>query len=181
MCDQVNRISHWKNPAGKSNWLQSFLPGWGARSVGGHLRCAAHRLQGVPSGQVSASQRGKGTFDLFAGRNCLTLQLLLGQSLLIGELHQNPKFTFDCVLLNSRLGLGWDRRARIQLGRVHFGVDTFWENLYFLKYSGSGFSLLNKCATTSSSGRQSESSESYNFLLHTLRYQHVDPTDILDV
>ena len=97
----------------------------------------------------------KGLLTIFAGRNCLTLQLLLGQSLLIGELHQNPKFTFDCVLLNSRLGLGWDRRARIQLGRVHFGVDTFWENLYFLKYSGSGFSLLNKCATTSSCGIQS--------------------------
>ena len=77
----------------------------------------------------------KGLLTIFAGRNCLTLQLLLGQSLLIGELHQNPKFTFDCVLLNSRLGLGWDRRARIQLGQVHLGVDTFWENLYFLKYS----------------------------------------------
>ena len=77
----------------------------------------------------------KGCLTFFAGRNCLTLQLLLGQSLLIGELHQNPKFTFDCVLLNSRLGLGWDRRARIQLGQVHLGVDTFWENLYFLKYS----------------------------------------------
>ena len=77
----------------------------------------------------------KGLLAIFAGRNCLTLQLLLGQSLLIGELHQNPKFTFDCVLLNSRLGLGWDRRARIQLGQVHLGVDTFWENLYFLKYS----------------------------------------------
>ena len=53
----------------------------------------------------------------------------------------------------GRQGLGWDRRARIQLGQVHLGVDTFWENLYFLKYSGSGFPLLNKCATTSSSER----------------------------
>ena len=31
--------------------------------------------------------------------------------------------------------LGWDRLARIQFERVHLGVDTFWENLYFLKYS----------------------------------------------
>ena len=44
----------------------------------------------------------------------------------------------------GRQGLGWDRQARIQLRQVQFGVDTFWGNIYFLKYSGSGFPLLNK-------------------------------------
>ena len=39
----------------------------------------------------------KGLLTFFAGRNCLTWQLLLGQSLLIGELHQNPKFIFGCA------------------------------------------------------------------------------------
>ena len=33
----------------------------------------------------------------------------------------------------GRQGLEWDRWVRIQFRRVHFGVDTFWENTYFWK------------------------------------------------
>ena len=33
----------------------------------------------------------------------------------------------------GRQGLQWDRWVRIQFRRVHSGVDTFWENIYFWK------------------------------------------------
>ena len=33
----------------------------------------------------------------------------------------------------GRQGLEWDRRVRIQFRRVHSGVDTLWENIYFWK------------------------------------------------
>ena len=49
-----------------------------------------------------------------------------------------PKFKSGLIvkyLVVLGQSLGWDRRARIQLGRVHLGVDTFWENLYFWKYT----------------------------------------------
>ena len=35
----------------------------------------------------------------------------------------------------GRQDLGWDRGAMIQLRRVHFRVNIFWESLYFLRYS----------------------------------------------
>ena len=52
--------------------------------------------------------------------------------------HSFPNFKIGLIvkyLVELGQSLGWDRRARIQLGQVHLGVDTFWENLYFLKYS----------------------------------------------
>ena len=60
------------------------------------------------------------------------------------------KFSSECIHFfkstrpkpaYGRQGLGWDRQARIQFRQVQFG-DTFWGNIYFLKYSGSGFPLL---------------------------------------
>ena len=43
-------------------------------------------------------------------------------------------------------GLEWDCQVRIQFRQVHFGVDTYWENIYFWKkYPWSGFHWLIKC------------------------------------
>ena len=45
----------------------------------------------------------------------------------------------------GRQGLGWDRRAKILLGGVHFGwICTFKRIYIFLTFSGSEFPLLNK-------------------------------------
>ena len=46
----------------------------------------------------------------------------------------------------ERQDLEWDRRVRIQLRRVHFGVDTFGRIFIFGKqYPWSGFPWLIKC------------------------------------
>ena len=90
--------------------------------------------------------------DIFKGSSDLRIKLILINSLPLSNQYSFKSFalTFFNLLCRSRQGVGWDRGARIQLRWVHFGVDTFWENLYFLEIFWISLSSRSKAVSLSS-------------------------------